>query len=574
MIINHFFATALAVFAAASSGLHASAADYDSELSGQKSSANGFTAITLISAGSTTSTDISASDRHFTYAGTPLSAVIGRNIKIMPTYNGAATRFNFFIDLNQDGIFSVDDAELLASASTPNALSQYKLPEQLEGGVYRARIEAVGDCDVDFPVNLHTTEGSVYVDVINGYATMQYNEPLALNIAYGTPFNVIVNPTLPGFETDKVVIRHGHNLYGNQMIRGNCQWIEENVKPEELFTLAAADGDVRVIANFVEQPESEWTAIWSDEFDTDVLDTESWDYHPRYSSTWNKLIAKTAAGRDAVNKFEDGIYKSYSIATPSNITGEDAPMITGAIYTGGKFYFKGGRIECRLKTLPHSGNFPAFWLMPQVNTGGWPVGGEIDIWEQIDASEIAYHTIHSGWRHQSFGSVSRPTPSPSGSEYNDAAVWHVYTLDWTDEELKWYIDGDLKFIYTNQHWSDPYNEQYTEAVTWPFDKPFYVILNQSVGDGSWARFYDQNFNYRTDFDYVRVYQKKDAIDYYTQADGHITTAIDEILSDNMPCTNMPAEYFNLQGQSVDGSALTRGIYICRRGESVTKIVIH
>ncbi len=576
MTINQFFTTALAIFAASlpvSGSLHAASADYTSSLSGEKSAADGFTAITLIAAGTTNKVEISTIDRHFTYTGSPLSAVIGRSVKILPTYKGAATKFNFYIDLNQDGIFSEDNTELLASAATANALAGYNIPEQLIGGVYRARLEAVGDCDVDFPVNIHASEGNVYVDVMNGYATMEYSQPLPLTVAYGTQLNVIVTPTLPGFETDKVIIRHGHNLYGSQMIHGNRQWVEETVNPEELATLTAADGDVRVIADFAEQPESEWTAIWSDEFDDDALDTDSWDFHPRYSSTWNKLIAKTTAGKEAVNKFEDGIYKSYSISTPSDITGEDADMITGAIYTDGKFYFKGGRIECRLKTLPHTGNFPAFWMMPHDNTGGWPVGGEIDIWEQIDASEIAYHTIHSGWRHQSFGSVSRATPSPSGSEYNDASLWHVYTLDWTDEELKWYVDGDLKFTYTNQHWSDPYNEKYTEAVTWPFDKPFYVILNQSVGDGSWARYYDSNFDYRTDFDYVRVYQKKDAIDYYTQADGHVTVAIDDILQDNKPCNDTPAEYFNLQGRRVDASALTPGIYICRKGENVTKIVI-
>lgn len=43
---------------------------------------------------------------------------------------------------------------------------------------------------------------------------------------------------------------------------------------------------------------------------------------------------------------------------------------------------------------------------------------------------------------------------------------------------------------------------------WPFDKEFYIILNQSVGNGSWAADADVTHTYATHFDWVRVYQKK------------------------------------------------------------------
>ena len=37
---------------------------------------------------------------------------------------------------------------------------------------------------------------------------------------------------------------------------------------------------------------------------------------------------------------------------------------------------------------------------------------------------------------------------------------------------------------------------------------FYIILNQSVGNGGWAAAPDVNFEYETKFDWVRVYQKE------------------------------------------------------------------
>ena len=45
---------------------------------------------------------------------------------------------------------------------------------------------------------------------------------------------------------------------------------------------------------------------------------------------------------------------------------------------------------------------------------------------------------------------------------------------------------------------------------WPFDKEFYIILNQSVGNGSWAQNADITHTYQMDVDWVRVYQKKSA----------------------------------------------------------------
>lgn len=43
---------------------------------------------------------------------------------------------------------------------------------------------------------------------------------------------------------------------------------------------------------------------------------------------------------------------------------------------------------------------------------------------------------------------------------------------------------------------------------WPYDRPFYIILNQCTGAGYWAKKPDIDFVYETEFDWVRVYQKE------------------------------------------------------------------
>ena len=185
-------------------------------------------------------------------------------------------------------------------------------------------------------------------------------------------------------------------------------------------------------------------------------------------------------------------------------------MISGAIESSDKMYFTYGRVEGRLRTTPHVGNFPAFWLMPQDNSTGWPNAGEIDIWEQIDTENKTYHTVHTHCTHD----LHLALPN-SGSTHTNAADYHVITLDWTPTLLTWYVDGTKAFSYAKTKQSF-----LLERGQWPYDKPFYLILNQSVGNGSWAKNCDVNFEYETLFDYVRLYQK--------DGEGDITSAVKDV----------------------------------------------
>lgn len=76
-------------------------------------------------------------------------------------------------------------------------------------------------------------------------------------------------------------------------------------------------------------------------------------------------------------------------------------------------------------------------------------------------------------------------------------------MEWEEDKLSWYVDGRKVFSYAKSTDADA-----LAKGQWPFDKHFYIILNQSVGNGSWAKPADTNFTYRTEFDWVRVYQKE------------------------------------------------------------------
>lgn len=539
-------------------------------------------------------------------ASTPVNIPINSEINISCTAP-ENQKVSFMLDANQDGVFVLTPQallnELAQTVSDANTHSA-TIPTPSSAGVYRIRVEIENGPVADLFANIHNPIVNISPMALNGLILKSDDSPLPETLEFGKGIRIKALPTLPGFETDKIIVRTGQNLNGPEFIMGNPQWTDSVIS---LSATGAANilkgliaGDIQIFANFQEQPQSEWTKVWGDEFNSNAMDPDRWNFHPRYNATWNRLVAKTDAGRNEVNSFANGCYNSFAQAT--TLPDEDAEFITGAIYSHGKFAVKFGKIEARIKTTPHDGNFPAFWLMPayseltDLGLNGWPNDGEIDIWEQVNEDNRAHHTVHSGWTGwKDYNKWPKPaveSPSNTGSEWIDATTWHVYALEWTNDSLKYFVDGTLRFSYVNQHYVEPGSDKYIEKITWPFDKEFYIILNQSVGQqGGWAHNYDPEFVYHTHFDYVRVYQKKDSQaftstlqnngddpNFYVPAQGlspleKQTPEQSAIQSVNLEAdVNAPIEIFNLRGQRINATT-TPGIYIEKRGSKTRKIIV-
>lgn len=238
--------------------------------------------------------------------------------------------------------------------------------------------------------------------------------------------------------------------------------------------------------------------IFADEFDLpdgSRPDPSRWQSCPREGATWSRWISDTLA----VAYIQDGSLVCRAILD-LNKTTAPAAMLTGAVETCDHFSFTYGKVEVRLRTDQHAGNFPAAWMMPQPPCKGWPRGGEIDIFETIDTQDTSYHTVHSHW---TYNLGHRNEPRHSFSRPTTVGQWHVYGLEWTEDSMTWTVDGSPVGSYRRS--TDP------DAIAngqWPFNHPFYLILNQSVGDGTWAKPADVHYVYSTRFDWVRVYQRR------------------------------------------------------------------
>ena len=145
------------------------------------------------------------------------------------------------------------------------------------------------------------------------------------------------------------------------------------------------------------------------------------------------------------------------------------------------------RIEVRAKLPTGRGTWPAIWLLgANHRTAGWPRCGEIDVMENVGFDPDIIHAKKTGK-----GDIAVPRP------YDD---FHVYAVEWSAGRMDFSVDGKRYFSYENEKSGED---------AWPYDQPFYLILNIAIG-GAWGGqkgVDDAIFPQRTEVDYVRVYRK-------------------------------------------------------------------
>jgi beta-glucanase (GH16 family) len=79
--------------------------------------------------------------------------------------------------------------------------------------------------------------------------------------------------------------------------------------------------------------------------------------------------------------------------------------------------------------------------------------------------------------------------------------FHEYAIEWTPEYIDFYVDGIscAKFSITD-------DAADKSDLSWPFNKPFFLILNIAVGGGLGGPVEDDTLPYVMAIDYVRVYR--------------------------------------------------------------------
>lgn len=245
------------------------------------------------------------------------------------------------------------------------------------------------------------------------------------------------------------------------------------------------------------KPKQKYRLVFHDEFnlpDGSQPDSTVWSRCRRYNSIWNRWISDS---KDVVF-IKDG--KLVCRAIPNIMEkGDTAKMLTGAIWTRNKYSFKYGRLLVRMKTNLLSGNFPAAWLGRQQKDGGKAPYGEIDVVEMFGNKNESNHNIHTQL------TIDNPKHGLRNSFRHDVDVtkWHVYGIEWTPKYVKWLVDDEVVGIYLKSS-----DKNLLQEYQWTFDDNFFILLNQSVGNGAHGMKEDVTKVYETEFDWIRVYQIK------------------------------------------------------------------
>lgn len=240
----------------------------------------------------------------------------------------------------------------------------------------------------------------------------------------------------------------------------------------------------------------EWKLVWQEEFnDHGIPDPEIWGYE--YGQLIRNRESQFYTRARKENAWVDnGTLKL--IARKEPFDGKNDNYTSASITTKGTREFQYGRIEVSAKLPEGRGIWPAIWMLPaKDNYGGWPRCGEIDIMEFVGFDRNKIHiNIHNGkYNNQKGGS--------RGTSFETRHIhdrFHVYALEWTPLRLDIFIDDVVVFTYRKE-------EDSIDA--WPFDHPFYLILNVAVG-GGWGGqqgIDDTFFPQAMEVDYVRLYQK-------------------------------------------------------------------
>ncbi len=227
--------------------------------------------------------------------------------------------------------------------------------------------------------------------------------------------------------------------------------------------------------------------VWHDEFSGTALGKD-W-MHELKPAGWVNQELQTYVNDGKVTQVSDGTLKI-------NLRQEGDRFLSGRVYAKRHSGWQYGYIEARIKLPGGHGTWPAFWMMP-VKDGPWPGNGEIDIMEAVGHTpNVIYSTIHCN-KYNNGG-----TPIEHGYvTIEQAADFHVYAMEWTAHEMTFYVDGQKILSYQNDG---------TGRDAWPFDQPFYIILNLAWG-GQWGgqKGVDNSLLPLTmEVDYVRVFQKR------------------------------------------------------------------
>ncbi|MCV2232181.1 glycoside hydrolase family 16 protein [Paracholeplasma manati] len=195
--------------------------------------------------------------------------------------------------------------------------------------------------------------------------------------------------------------------------------------------------------------------------------------------------------------FDDNCYVKdgalHIIATKTNDLG--CPYYSSRLMTKDKKHFQYGRFVVRAKMPQGRGSWPAVWFLGTTKEHRWPAMGEIDLLEYAgnrpNQVTCAIHTE----------TYNHKIDTHKGSTYpmtDLAGEFHDYILEWTPEHLSFQVDYH-EILKVEKQPGDTFKE-------WPFDQPYYMIVNLAVGGWYAGDIQDADLPFHFEVAFIRHFE--------------------------------------------------------------------
>lgn len=242
-------------------------------------------------------------------------------------------------------------------------------------------------------------------------------------------------------------------------------------------------------------PLPDYRLVWYDEFSAKAINSARWTFQTADAGWVNNELQTYVNTRSPkgtkVAESSDGTLKIHTFK-------EGDKIYSARMYGNKSVGFKYGYIEARIKLPKGKGTWPAWWMFP-VDSSNWPACGEIDIMEEVgvDANMVS-SSIHT----LAYNHTNKTQKTHEMYCVGAEDGFHIYAIEWTEDYIRTYVDGTEQLYFENDHQDN--ND------TWPFNKPFFLILNVAWGGdwGGYAGVDESALPLTMEIDYVRVWQKK------------------------------------------------------------------
>ena len=245
--------------------------------------------------------------------------------------------------------------------------------------------------------------------------------------------------------------------------------------------------------------------LWSDEFDSDYINTDIWGFEQGYIRNNEKQYyvsdEKNAYVSDSILHIvalKDNPYSGYEWSSAS---------LDSQLNEKNGFSYGYGLIEIKARcTTPYSGVWPAFWSRGASQPGeGWPMCGEIDIGELFYDGDSAMHHYNPGIFWYDWHSLLRKSQKSTNTGDSSGQViyqnvdtdWHCYGLERNENVMIFYFDRNEISRINLTELSD-------SDINSAMKQPMSVKLNLAMGS-SGGEIPSNLTKAEYEIDYVRYY---------------------------------------------------------------------